>query len=152
MARFRFRLQPVLRQRELIERDEQLVVAEIERDRLRLEGQLRSAQGAIESEQSELNGLVGLGRVDPMHARAQASAIFAAKARAQRLAKELALVYKRLERARGSLVTAAMHLRSMELLRDAQLAEFRTNLSRAEDRALDELGVMRASRKDGDLR
>ena len=44
MARFRFRLQPVLRQRELAERDEQLVVAAIERDRLGLEDRLRSGR------------------------------------------------------------------------------------------------------------
>lgn len=152
MARFRFRLQPVLRQREMVERDEQLVVAEIERERLRLEERLREAQRQIEGEQGALHGLVGAGAINPAHARAQAAAILAARSRAQRLARELALVYKRLERARGELAKAAMQRRSMELLRDSQLAEFRRGVSRAEDRSLDEMAVMRASRRDGELR
>lgn len=147
MARFRFRLQPVLRQRELAERDEQLVVAEIERDRLRLEEKLRDAQGAIELERAELNRFVGQGAVNPMHARSQAAAIFKAKANAQRIAKELALVYRRLERARAELAQAAMSRRSMELLRDNQLTAFRREQSLAEDRSLDELAVMRATRQ-----
>jgi len=147
MARFRFRLQPVLRQRELAERDEQLVVAEIERDRMRLEERLRGMQQEIDGEQVELNQIIGNGSVNPMHARAQSAAILAKRAQAQRVAKELALVYKRLEKARGELAQAAMRRRSMELLRDNQLAAFRREQSQAEDRVLDELAVMRATRQ-----
>ncbi len=147
MARFRFRLQPVLRQRELAERDEQLVVAEIERDRMRLEERLRGMQQEIDGEQDELNRIIGNGSVNPMHARAQSAAILAKRAQAQRVAKELALVYKRLEKARGELAQAAMRRRSMELLRDNQLAAFRREQSQAEDRVLDELAVMRATRQ-----
>ena len=147
MARFRFRLQPVLRQRELAERDEQLVVAEIERDRMRLEERLRGMQQEIDGEQDELNRIIGNGSVNPMHARAQSAAILAKRAQAQRVAKELALVYKRLEKARGELALAAMRRRSMELLRDNQLAAFRREQSQAEDRVLDELAVMRATRQ-----
>lgn len=147
MARFRFRLQPVLRQRELAERDEQLVVAEIERDRMRLEERLRGMQQEIDGEQDELNQIIGNGSVNPMHARAQSAAILAKRAQAQRVAKELALVYKRLEKARGELALAAMRRRSMELLRDNQLAAFRREQSQAEDRVLDELAVMRATRQ-----
>ena len=148
MARFRFRLQPVLRQREIAERDEQLEVAKIERDRLRLEEQLRGLQLEIESEQGALNQIVGPGAVNPMHARSQSAAIMARRAQAQRVAKELALVYKRLERARGELAQAAMRRRSMELLRDNQRAAFMREQSQAEDRAIDELAVMRATRQE----
>ncbi|MCA9273888.1 MAG: flagellar export protein FliJ [Phycisphaerales bacterium] len=147
MARFRFRLQPVLRQRELAERDEQLAVAAIERERMRLEERLRSIQLEIEGEQGEMNQIVGTGSVNPMHARAQSAAILARRSQAQRVAKELALVYKRLEKARGELAQAAMRRRSMELLRDNQLATFRREQSQAEDRAIDELAVMRATRQ-----
>ena len=47
MAKFRFRLQPVLRQREIAERDEQLKVAQVERQRLMLEDRLRQCQQRI---------------------------------------------------------------------------------------------------------
>lgn len=147
MARFRFRLQPVLRQRELAERDEQLRVAEIEQQRLRLEDMLRTCQERISDEQRTLNGLVCGSSIDPAAARAQGAAIIAARAEAQRLALELAGVYKRLEAARGVLAKAAMHRRSMELLRDSHREKWKQEINRAEDLALDELAVLRASRR-----
>lgn len=149
MARFRFRLQPVLRQRELAERDERLAVAEIERERLALEDRLRAAQRAIEEEQRALTAIVGAQGVNPAHARAQAASILRARAQADRVARELAIVYRRLERARGELAQAAMRRRSMELLRDRQREAFRRDESRKEDGAIDELAVMRAARSGG---
>lgn len=149
MARFRFRLQPVLRQRELAERDERLAVAAIERERLALEDRLRAAQCAIEEEQRALSAIVGAPGVNPAHARAQAASILRARAQADRVARELAIVYRRLERARGELAQAAMRRRSMELLRDRQREVFRRDESRKEDGAIDELAVMRAARSGG---
>ncbi|GAB5495948.1 MAG: hypothetical protein Phyf2KO_10280 [Phycisphaerales bacterium] len=148
MAKFRFRLQPVLRQRELAERDEQLKVAQVEQQRLRLEDRLRACQQRIESEQGELGGLISSGAINPAEARAQGAAVLAAKAEAQRLAVELAGVYKRLEAARGLLAKAAMKRRSMELLRDSHKENWKREINKAEDLAVDELAVLRASRRN----
>lgn len=149
MARFRFRLQPVLRQRELAERDERLAVAEIERERLTLEERLRAAQRGIEEEQRELSAIVGASGMNPAHARAQSASILRVRVQADRLARELTLVYRRLERARAELAQAAMKRRSMELLRDRKQEEFRRDENRNEDGMLDELAVMRAARTGG---
>ena len=146
MAKFRFRLQPVLRQREIAERDEQLKVAQVEKQRLMLEDRLRQCQQRIMFEQRTLNSLVNNSEVKPQDARLQSAAILVAKNEAQRLALELAGVYKRLEGARKLLTKAAMHRRSMELLRDNHLASWRRKINVAEDRAMDELAVMRAAR------
>jgi len=146
LAVFRFHLRPVLRQREIAEREHQLRVASIERDRLGLEAELRVVQGQIEQEQNELNGLVRAGAVDPMLARQQGGAIAALQGKAQRLAVQLASVYRRLDQARKMLTEAAMHRRSMELLRDQQAKRWRLEQDRAEDQAMDELMIMRAGR------
>lgn len=147
MAKFRFRLQPVLRQRELAERDEQLKVAQIEQQRLGLEDRLRACQQRIEGEQGELGEIISGGAIDPAEARAQGAAVLAAKAEAQRLAVELAGVYKRLEAARGLLAKAAMRRRSMELLRDNHKENWKREINKAEDLAVDELAVLRASQR-----
>ena len=147
MAKFRFRLQPVLRQRELAERDEQLKVAAVESQRLQLEERLRMCQQRIEFEQNTLNSLVSASAVNPQDARSQSAAILVAKSEAQQLAVELAAVYKRLEAARRKLGEAAKHRRSMELLRDNHLAAWRQELNASEDRSMDELAVLRAARK-----
>jgi len=146
MAKFRFRLQPVLRQRELAERDEQLKVAQVEQQRIMLENRLRQCQQRITFEQHTLNTLVNGSSVKPQDARLQSAAILVAKNEAQRLALELAAVYKRLEGARKQLTEAAMHRRSMELLRDNHLTNWRREINAAEDRAMDELAVLRAAR------
>ncbi len=147
MAKFRFRLQPVLRQRELAERDEQLKVAEIEQKRIGLEDRLRACQQRIEGEQSELGVLISKGSINPAEARSQGAAVLAAKAEAQQLAVELAGVYKKLEAARGLLAKAAMRRRSMELLRDNHKESWKREINKAEDLAVDELAVLRASRR-----
>lgn len=150
MARFRFKLRPVLRQREIVEREHQLRVASIERDRLSLEAELREIQRRIELEQQELNRLVQSGRVDPMLARQQGGTIASTQAHAQRLAVQLAGVYRRLEQARKMLAQVAMQRRSMELLRDQQAERWRREQNRAEDQAMDELVVLRAGRSEED--
>jgi flagellar export protein FliJ len=146
MAKFRFRLQPVLRQREIAERDEQLKVAAVEKQRLQLEDQLRQCQQRIAFEQDSLNQLVSNSALNPQEARSQSTAILYAKNEAQKLAIELAGVYKRLESARKKLAQAATHRRSMELLRDNHLTSWRREINVAEDRAMDELAVLRANR------
>ncbi len=151
MARFRFRLQPVLRQRELAERDEQLKVAELERRRLTLEADLREQQRGIELEERALHEMLGGGKVDPMNARAQNAAILRERTAAQKIAVELAAVYKKLELARGELTQAAASRRSMELLRDNQHASWKKDLNRREDAMIDELAVLRAARDAGEM-
>ncbi|MFI4872994.1 MAG: flagellar export protein FliJ [Phycisphaerales bacterium JB061] len=150
MAKFRFRFQPVLRQRELAERDEQLKVAEVEQQRLRLEERLRQCQQRLDFEQQALNSMVSSAAVNPRDARSQSAAILVAKGEAQRLAVELAGVYKRLESARQKLAEAATHRRSMELLRDNHKAKWRSEINAAEDRAMDELAVLRSARTKKD--
>lgn len=148
MARFRFKLAPVLRQRELAEREEQLRVAEIERQRLEIEDKLRGQQRVIEAEQAALDGMTRGGRVDAPTLRHQGIAFAAARAEAQRLAVALAGVLKRLELARAQLARRAADRRAIELLRERQLEEFRREENAKETRLLDDLAPASAAHRE----
>ena len=139
MAKFRFKLAPVLRQRELAERDEQLRVAAIERRRIEIETQLRSQQQRIEAEEAALRAITRGGRSDASTLRWQGVALAAARSEAQRLAKTLAGVLRQLEQARAVLASKAAERRAIELLRERQLAAYHREQNTAETRMLDDL-------------
>ncbi|MEX2219892.1 MAG: flagellar export protein FliJ [Phycisphaerales bacterium] len=146
MARFRFRLQAVLDHREAVEQERQRAVAEVERERVRLEGVIRECHRRITVEKGEQRR--GLLAGDLGAARRQASAGARYSTEAQRAAIELAGAYARLERARAALLEAAKARKAVELLRERHLEQWRAEESRRENAAADELSVMRAGRKE----
>lgn len=155
MKAFRFRLQSVLDQRVREERQHQLRVAEIERERHELEEGLRAINHAIESERDDWRARVAgeltwegrpLGAVDVRGARFQASASVGLIAEAQRLVLRLAGVHTRLERARVDLIGATTARRAVELLRDKHKEAWQRRITQSEARDLDDLTVMRFGR------
>lgn len=147
MARFRFKLEPVLRQRELAERDEQLRVAAIERERFEMESELRSQQQRIEAEERALAAMTQGGRTDASTIRWQGIALAAAKAEAQQQALKLAGVLRRLEQARGVLAGKAAERRAIELLKERKRVEFKRDEDAAETRMLDDLASAAAAKR-----
>ncbi|MEZ6243773.1 MAG: flagellar FliJ family protein [Phycisphaerales bacterium] len=148
MARFVFKLDPVLEQRRREERDHMRKVAELERERLALEDEIRAHRRAMEQERDDLRDLLaGGGSVDLRGARMQASASIRQMALAQRAVLRLAGVHKQLLNARGALIEASKRRKSVEALRDRRLAQWKLDRSRAEDRELDDLSVMRYERE-----
>jgi flagellar FliJ protein len=139
-AKFTFRLQPVLDQRERIEQARQLVVAELERQRLTIEDRLRKLQGEMNQATMDLRTrLTGSsGSVVVTEVRMQAGASMNMAAQARMAALELAGVYRRLERARHDLLRAATDRRAVELLKEKRLEEWRMERNRAETKAVDE--------------
>ncbi len=144
MARFRFRLRPVLAQREREEQDRMLAVAALESERIRLENRLRACQGRIVGGRAEIAAALRSGRVDLGAARMQAGATMRDDQEARRTALELAGLLRRLESARADLALAAARRRAIELLRDRDLERFRAEENRREALDLDDLMVMRA--------
>ncbi len=145
VARFRFKLEPVLRQRQIAERNEQLRVAAIERQRLELEAALRGQQRRIEAEERALADLTQGGRSDAGTIRWQGVALAAARAEARQTAQRLAGVLRQLEQARGVLAGRAAERRAIELLKERQRAEFKRVEDAAETRALDDLASAAAA-------
>lgn len=148
MPRFRFQLEAVLKHRKMIEQQKQRAVAELEIQRLRIEGVIRMCQEGLVREKDELRGL--LTDVDLRGARWQAAASMRLIARAQRAALELAGVHKRIAAAREELLAAARRRKAVELLKERRYEEWRVAESRAEMAAVDELAVMAAGRKEAE--
>ncbi|MCC5822989.1 MAG: hypothetical protein LAT64_07175 [Phycisphaerales bacterium] len=144
MPRFRFRLEPVLSQREREEQAQMRVVAVLEREKLALENRIRACQQRIVAGRHEVADLLAGGRVDLSSARLQAGATLRDDQEARRGVLELVGVMKRLEAARAELVRLAARRRAMELLRERDLARFRDEQNRREAIELDDLMVMRA--------
>ncbi len=149
MPRFRFKLQPVLDQREREERDKQRVVAELERERLALESRIRTCQQMMEDERATLSqALMGGQRVDLRAVKMQAGASLKHNFQAQRIVLELAGVFRKIQLARQELAQAAARRKAVELLRDQQLEAFKQAIERKESHDLDEMSVMRFGRND----
>jgi flagellar protein FliJ len=150
MAKFKFALQPILEQRERVERDRQIEVAAIQAERLALEQQLREAhatsRGEREAWRSALAPANVAGSVDLWMARQQAFAVVSADGRARMIENELPALRKRLEAARTRLAQAAKERRAMELLRDRRYEEWLAAINKKERDFLDELGVQASVR------
>jgi flagellar export protein FliJ len=150
-GKFRFRLQVVLEQRERFERERQVVVARLERERMEVEGKLREYQRGIAESgaemRSRLSGGVPGGAVAIQDVRLQAGASLHLATRARLAALELAGVYQRLERERRELLKAATARRAVELLRDRRLTEWKTERGRVEGLAVDEAATQGFARK-----
>lgn len=152
--RFRFRLQPVLEQRERIEQDRAVAVAQLERQRIGLEERLRQIQSGVmdarEGLRDHLRRGVGAASAIPMvDVRLQANSTLHLTLMAQRIAIELAGVLQRLEAARRDLVRAAAERKAVQLLKERQAAEHALEARRREQRDLDDLTTMRHGRRTG---
>jgi flagellar export protein FliJ len=159
MAKFRFELEAVLKQRRAVELEKQLVVATLEAQRLQIEDQIRGCQREIVREKEELRDQLqqersageGLGvAVDLRGVRFQAAAGLRLVAKAQHAVLQLAGVHKRLDAARLELLRATTHRKAVETLRERRLEAWRVEQNRKEAATLDELGVMRAARQSRD--
>lgn len=143
---FRFNLQPELDRRERVERDRQIALAAIERDRLALEERLRAAQRDIGLAKHEVRSRLVGGGVNVPELRMQAAASLHQVGLAQRLAIELAGVYARIEQARAALLKASSDRKGVELIREKRLEEWKQSLQRRENAELEEVAAQQFHR------
>jgi flagellar export protein FliJ len=150
VPRFVFRFEGVLAQRRAREREAQLAVAALERERLRLEEVIRMHQREIDRTREELRAFAGEGTVDVDAARRALAAAGGFAGRAQRAVLELHDVHRRLEIAREALRSAMVARKAVETLRERRLQAFLEDQKRREHAGMDELVVMRAGRAEVD--
>lgn len=157
MARFRFNLQAVLKQRLALERQKQLRVAALEQQRLALEDEIRAHQATLQREKADLREALSRERtadyengVDLRGVRLQANAALHVVAKAQQAVLRLAAVHQRLDAARLDLLAATKARKGVETLRDRRFEAWRSEEKRQESNVLDELAVMRAARTTGE--
>lgn len=138
MARFRFKLDPLLRLRQRTEDERKRVVAGLQRERMGIEQQLRDMQAFITGgKHDQRDCLEGNVEIDAL--RAHAAMTMRHVRDAQRLAINLAGVHQRLEAARGELAEAARERRALEILKERRFDEWRRRLEKAEDASIDEV-------------
>ncbi len=148
MPPFRFKLQPVLDQREREEREAQLALAQLELQRAEIERAIRNHQLNIEREQRELVAALGAGSgpVDLGSAKLQSNSAMRNRFDAQRRVLELHGLMERIGAARNALAQAATRRKAVETLREKQRQEHFNRESTREARDLDDLSVMRFAR------
>jgi flagellar export protein FliJ len=153
MARFIFELEAVLKQRLAAERERQLVVAALERERAEIEQAIRSFQQNLSREKQELHEQLagereGSTLLDLRGVRFQAGAALRLITLAQRAVLRLAGVHKKLDLARLALLEATTRRKAVETLKERRHEEWRQEQKRREDAAADELNVMFAARPE----
>lgn len=168
MARFKFGLQRLLDHRERLEQEKQKAVAELERQRVQLEGRIREHQRSIVDTRSELRqallgerlGPAGVvptgvrahhdrerGSVSFADVRSQAAASLGLVMKTQQLAIGLAGLHRRLDAARLELLKAATDRKAVELLREKRRRRWLEEENRRETARLDDLTAARAARR-----
>lgn len=154
MKRFRFPYQALLEHRRRTERDRQIAVAGIERERREVERSLAECQAAINSAQSDLraallpaspNGEGAAASLNVSAVRLQANAALHLRLRGNQLVLKLAGIHRRLEAARAELASAAKDRRAVELLKERRFEEWKASLRKTEDAETDEIAVIRAA-------
>lgn len=156
MAKFTFRLEPVLEMRVRQERARQLESARLERERLASEAMLRRIQVEFDQARAHLRDAL-VGRVPD--AAAGSSGMAAVRAlsaetlhltrRATAAAIEMSGILRRQEAAREELLRAAAARKAVEVLKAKALERHRRELARWEAADLDELAVMRRPSRGG---
>ncbi len=148
MKKFRFEYEALLDVRKRAEEERQRVVAELERERLTIEDELRRCQQSIVQSKSGLReALAPTGdgaRVDVNSVRLQTGAAFHLTHRAQQIALRLAGAHRRLESARAALLEATVARKAVETLKERRFEAWKTAVDRAEAAAMDEMATMRA--------
>ncbi len=151
MAKFIFKLEPVLRQRKAIEREKQLALATLERERVRIEEEIRGIQHQIRSEKELMRDHLTPGAsVDLRGVRMQAGAQLRLVLEAQQAVFKLAGLHKRVEAARSELIAATKARRAVELLRERRYEQWVQEQKQREAAMLDEIAVVRGGlQRDG---
>ena len=139
MAQFKFNLQTVLRQRELIEQERQRALANVQRVYNDMEAELRRMDEAARATTQDLrdNHLVGPISVEYLAAHRRFSLAMQRKAMAH--AARMSDVRKQVDVARAALIEAAMDRKAMEKLRERRLEDWTDDQNRREATANDEV-------------
>ena len=146
MAKFRFELQAVLNARLRAEELQQRRVAELEASRRTLEDGLRARQARIGESRAQLRGRL-MGAIDPSMLRGQANASLVGMRDAQRVVLELAGIHRRLQSVMAELRAASRDRRAVEILKERRFEDWRREQDRREQAELDEIAMIRGSRR-----
>lgn len=146
MAKFVFKLEPVLKQRQMIEDQKQRELAKLIRHRMIFHNQLRSIQGELSDSKRQLSdGLVG--NVDMTRVSQFARFSGQSQVRAHTIVRQLAGLETRITDAQKQLVEAMRQRKALDLLRDKQYQAWKRTQLRREASRLDDLATQSYTRQ-----
>jgi flagellar FliJ protein len=141
MAKFRFRLQAVLRHRLQIEEERQRALATVQQQLTTLTNELKAMDDQVEQANQDLRTNHLVGPVNVGYLTAHRRFIVGVRRQAMMLVQRMALVQKQVDDARLALAEAAKQRKIIEKLREKQLDRWRQEAARKEGDALDEIGM-----------
>lgn len=141
MAKFRFRLQAVLRHRLQIEEERQRALATVQQQLTTLTNELKAMDDQVEQANQDLRTNHLVGPVNVGYLTAHRRFIVGVRRQAMMLVQRMALVQKQVDEARLALAEAAKQRKIIEKLREKQLDRWRQEAARKEGDALDEIGM-----------
>lgn len=145
MAKFQFKLQAVLKQRQVVEDLRQRELAMIMRQRMILMEQLKREQETIRQAKHAL-GQSLTGRVNLDHVSQFARFSGQTTQRAHQIVARLATMEPQVEKARQALMEAMRQRKALDLLKEKQQRAWQLRQDRLEAAVLDELAVQRHAR------
>ncbi len=146
MAKFEFKLDPVLRHRRMIEEQAQRDVAQLLRRKLILETQIADLQRTLAMDKQAMGEALA-GRVDVIRIRQQGAHGNRVALRVQEIALVLFKLAQQLDQARARLLEATKSRKAVELLRQKRLARWQHAQRRIETRDADELVTQTYARR-----
>jgi len=141
MARFIFSLQVVLNERERQEQLAQRALAEKLRDYDVVEGELRQVEREVTQANDDLRQHQLAPRIDPQFLIAHRRYMGAMRIKIQSIAQRMSTARLAIETARRELGQAVTARKSIEILRDRKLAEFKAEQARKDRVLSDEIGA-----------
>jgi flagellar protein FliJ len=141
VAKFVFKFDGVLRQREHVETQRQRELAIIQQEMTRLQNELRQLNESVHGSTDDLRNNHLTGRLDLTFIAAHRRFMLAMQRKGTALVQQIAGVQKRVDVAQAALAEAAKQRKIMEKLREKSFERWRTDLTRKEMMETDEIAM-----------
>jgi len=146
MARFEFKLEPLLRHRRRLEDQAQRELAKLLRQKMIFEQQLRSMQQTITDDKRTMAASL-VGHVDVERIRNHGSHVNQVTLRARQIAARMVGLLRQIDQGRAKLIEAMKQRKAIDLLRQRQFDKWQRDLDRRENAMLDELATQAYARR-----
>ena len=141
MAKFVFKFDGVLRQREHVETQRQRELAVVQQEMTRLQTELRQLNESVQGSTDDLRNNHLTGRLDMNFLAAHRRFMLAMQRKAMGLVQQIAAVQKRVDVAQAALAEAAKQRKIMEKLKEKSFERWRAHLARKEMMETDEISM-----------
>jgi flagellar protein FliJ len=141
VAKFVFKFDGVLRQREHVETQRQRELAIVQQEMTRLQAELKQLNESVEGSTNDLRTNHLTGKLDLNFLAAHRRFMLAMQRKAMGLVQQIASVQKRVDIAQAALAEAAKQRKIMEKLREKNLERWKADLARKEMTETDEIAM-----------